>query len=139
MKVCLLIFILLPSKTVQYGEQVQIFPILSTMPRSFKVRHIPCPVKSCTRQFTNQGGLKNHVRIHRTPKKNPELPHQQPMNDDIDIDDYDILDDNDVPVDPEHQNHPQNPEKATKEKVTHHPLINGKPLHFYYLKKLMVI
>jgi hypothetical protein len=102
------------------------------MPRSFKVRYIPCPVKSCTRQFTNQGGLKNHIRMHRTPKANPDLPaHQPPMDDNDLLHDDDFLGDNDIPVDPEHQHHPQNPEKVAKEKVTYHPLINGKPTHFY--------
>jgi hypothetical protein len=96
------------------------------MPRSFKVRYIPCPVKPCTRQFTNQGGLKNHIRTHRTPKANQDLPaHQPPLNNN------DILVDNDVLVDPEHHDPPPNPEKVPKEKVTYHPLINGRLPHFY--------
>jgi hypothetical protein len=93
------------------------------MPRSFKVRYIPCPVKSCTRQFTNQGGLKNHIRMHRTPNANPALPANQPpaiMNDN------DNLGENNIPDDQEDHNPPPNHEKIAKETVTYHPLINGK-------------
>jgi hypothetical protein len=67
--------------------------------------------------------------MHRTPKANPALPAHQPPVDDYDLqamDDNDVQADNDVLVDPEHQNHPRNPEKVAKEKVTYHPLINGK-------------
>ena len=97
------------------------------MPRSFKVRYIPCPVKSCNRQFTNQGGLKNHIRMHRTPQANQDLPaHQPPVNDDIEEDAQEPH--------PEHQNHPLNPENFSKEKITYHPLINGTPFHFYSQK-----
>jgi hypothetical protein len=49
----------------------------------------------------------------------------------------DVLGDNNVLVDPEHWNHPLNPEKVAKEKVTYHPLINGKPFHFHSSKKLI--
>ena len=91
------------------------------MPRSFKVRYIPCPVKSCTRQFTNQGGLKNHIRMHRTPQADPDLPaHQHPMNDNG------VLGNNNVLFDQEPQNHAPNLEGLEKEQVTYHPLINGK-------------
>jgi hypothetical protein len=103
------------------------------MPRSFKVRHIPCPVKSCSRQFTNQGGLKNHIRMHRTPKANPdESAHQPPIDDNIGLGDDDFFGDNDIPVVPEYQNHPQNHKKVAKEKVTYHPLINGKASDFLF-------
>jgi len=98
------------------------------MPRSFKARYIPCPVKSCTRQFTNQGGLKNHIRMHRMPQANQDLPaHQPPENDE------NILADNEEDAQelgPEHQNNPPNPEKVAKEKITYHPLINGTPTIF---------
>ena len=103
---------------------------ITTMPRSFKVRYIPCPVPSCTRQFTNRGGLKNHIRIHRTPQANQNLPaHQPPVNDgDIVVDD---IKEGAPALGPEHQDHPPHPEKVTKETVTYHPLINGTPPHFY--------
>lgn len=100
------------------------------MPRSFKVRYIPCPVKSCTRQFTNQGGLKNHIRMHRTPQANQDLPAQQPpVNDDNIL--ADDIEEGALELGPEHQNNPPNPEKVTKEKVTYHPFVNGTPPHFY--------
>ena len=88
-KVCLLNILvwiyphLLPSTNRLNTENLvtTIYPI-STMPRSFKVRYIPCPVKSCNCQFTNQGGLKNHIRMHHTPKINAHLlAHELPMND----------------------------------------------------------
>ena len=94
------------------------------MPRTFKVRYIPCPIKTCTRQFTNQGGLKNHIRMHRTPKANQDLPAHQPDMDDNNIQleaNNDIPIDNDVQMDSEHQNQAQNPEKGDKEKVNYHP------------------
>ena len=70
------LFIWTPPQPVS-GQKFAGLPI-STMPRSFKVRYIPYPVNSCTRQFTNQGGLKNHIRTHRTPQANQDLPaHQQ--------------------------------------------------------------
>lgn len=72
------------------------------MPCSFKFRYIPCPVRTCNRQFTNQAGLKNHIWMHCTPqaKANVNLPaHQPPMNDN----NYLLGDDNDVLVDPEQQ------------------------------------
>ena len=103
--------------------------LISTIPRSFKVHYIPCPVKSCSCQFTNQGGLKNHIRMHRTPQTNQDQPaHQPPMNDDnIPVN---IEQDAQEPH-PEPQNHPLNPEKVIKEKVTYHPLINGMLSPFY--------
>ena len=116
------------NKPVGYGE-LTLSPT-STMPRSIKIRYIPCPVKSCTRQFTNQGGLKNHIRMHCTPKANPNLqPHQPPMDDNNVLDGDFFWGDNDIPV--EHQDHPRNPEKPAKEKVAYHPLINGKLSHFH--------
>jgi hypothetical protein len=116
------------NKQGDYGEAGLIFSYTSTMPRSFKVRYIPCPEKTCTRQFTNQSGLKNHIRTHRTPKANPNRPAPQPP---INDNNNDILVDDDVLVDPEHLNPPPNPENDPREKVTYHPLINGKPPLFY--------
>jgi hypothetical protein len=99
------------------------------MPHSFKVHYIPCPVKPCTRQFTNQGGLKNHIRMHCTPQANQDLPaHQPPVNNDTIL--VDIEEDNQE-LGPGHQNHPPNPDKVAKEMITYHPLINGMPSHFY--------
>jgi hypothetical protein len=70
--------------------------------------------------------------MHHTPKVNPNLPaHQPPMNDN----NNNILVDNDIMVDPEHQNPSPNPENVTREEVTYHPLINGDPPHFYSQKK----
>jgi hypothetical protein len=90
------------------------------MPRSFKVRYIPCPFKSCGRQFTNQGGLKNHIRIHRTPQPIP-VHHPSDLT----------FDEQDIPVDirqdaqeMEHQGQPM-PEKPAREKIAYYPLING--------------
>jgi hypothetical protein len=127
------LFSLHPSSFASVNKQVDneptgnlYLPPLSTMPRSFKVRYIPCPVQSCTRQFTNQGGLKNHIRMHRTPQSNRDLrAHQPPLKVDVNINK-----DAQEPH-PEHQNHPQNPEKVAKEKITYHPLINGMSLLFY--------
>lgn len=121
------------NKQVDYKPSCEFASLpISTMPRSFKVRYIPCPVKSCTRQFTNQGGLKNHIRMHRTPQANQDQPaYQAPMNDDnIPVD---IEQDAQEPH-PEHQNHPPNPEKVAKEKITYHPLINGTLSPFYSQK-----
>jgi hypothetical protein len=96
------------------------FSPLSTMPRSFKVRYIPCPVKTCTRQFTNQGGLKNHIRMHRRPQTE-QVQQLEPARheEDVPVDMENIQDDH---------VHPPTSE-GTKEKVAHHPLINGLPLH----------
>ena len=103
------------------------------MPRSFKVRYIPCPIKSCTRQFTNQGGLKNHIRMHRTPQANHDLPaHQPPVNEDNIL--LDIEQDAQE-LGPADLDHPPNPEKSTKETVTYHPLINGAPEPILFTKK----
>ena len=78
--------------------------------------------------------------MHRTPKANPHLPaHQPPMdNNDVPADVF-FLGDNDIPVDPEHQHHPQNPVKATKEKVTYHPLINGKLSRFFFSDRYLTV
>ena len=111
------------NKQVDYEPSCEFAGLpISTMPRSFKVRYIPCPVKSCTRQFTNQGGLKNHIRIHRTPQANQDLPaHQPPVHDDnIPVD---------IEEDAQEPNHPPNPERVEKEKITYHPLINGTLSH----------
>jgi hypothetical protein len=94
------------------------------MPRSFKVRYIPCPVKTCTRQFTNQGGLKNHIRMHRKPQ-NEQVQQQPGYEEDIPVDMQNIQD-----LEPDDQVHPLNSERA-KEKVAHHSLINGLPLHIF--------
>ena len=105
------------------------------MPRSFKVRYIPCPVKSYNRQFTNQGGLKNHIQMHCTPKINAHLlAHELPMNDNgFPIDN--IEEPGASEMNPEHENHPPNPGNVVKEKVTYHSLINGTPSHFIHSKK----
>jgi len=72
--------------------------------------------------------------MHRMPQANHELPaHQPPVNED------DILVDIEEDVQeqgPEDQDHPSNPEKAAKEKITHHPLINGAPRHIFICKKI---
>ena len=70
--------------------------------------------------------------MHRTPKANPDLPAHQPAMDDNNLpaDDF-FFGDDDIPVDLEHQLHPQNPVKVPKEKITYHPLINGKPFLFF--------
>lgn len=122
---------LLPSTIRLITNPVASLPI-STMPHSFKVCYIPCPVKSCTCQFTNQGHLKNHIQMHRMPQANQDLPaHQPPMNDDKILVD---IDEDAQELHPEDQNHALNPDKVAKEKITYHPLINGMPSHFYSQK-----
>src|SRR6266498_1241709 len=93
------------------------------MPHSFKVRYISCPVKSCTRQFTNQGSLKNHIQMHRTPQAN----HDEPVHPLVVEDILDIQEDAQgrLPVD---EPHLSAPEGHAKEKIIYYPLINGLPL-----------
>jgi len=103
------------------------------MPRSFKVRYIPCPVKTCGRQFTNQGGLKNHIQTHRTPQANHTVPQPPVHEDDIPAD----IGQDAQELDPEYQEHQPAPEGPAKEKITYHPLINGSSFHiFKFTQKL---
>jgi hypothetical protein len=94
------------------------------MPRSFKVRYIPCPVKTCTRQFTNQGGLKNHIRMHRKPQ-NERVQQQPGPEEDIPVDMQIIQD-----LEPDDPVYSSNSERA-EAKVAYHPLTNGLPLHIF--------
>ena len=65
--------------------------------------------------------------MHCTPQSNHDLPaHQPPLNIDVDINK-----DAQEPH-PEYQNHPQNPDKVGKEKITYHPLINGMLFFFIH-------
>jgi len=99
------------------------------MPRSFKVRYIPCPVKSCTRQFTNQGGLKNHIRMHRKPQANPV--HQPAFNEHEQDVPVDIQQHEDVQEEGlEDLDHPLTRDGTAREEITYHPLINGLQLLF---------
>jgi hypothetical protein len=61
--------------------------------------------------------------MHRTPKQNPvPAGPQPPLNYNLN----EVPDNNEVQVDPEHQNPLQNQENSTKETMTYHPFINGK-------------
>ena len=73
--------------------------------------------------------------MHRTPKANPDPPADQPP-----MNDNDVLGDNNILFNAD-QDHPANLEGFAKEKVTYHPLINGKPPPFFFSwkKKLTVI
>ena len=67
--------------------------------------------------------------MHRTPQANQDLPAQQPpVNDENILAD---IEEDAQELGPEHQNHPPNPGKVAKEKITYHPLINSTPSYFY--------
>jgi hypothetical protein len=104
------------------------------MPRTIKSRNIPCTISGCTKTFSNRGGLKNHLKIHRVPRQ-----HIPPLQ-------------NQTPVPEQHfANHPIpgspipggfQPEgemmdvgddgtpRKKGERVRYHPLINGTPFSF---------
>lgn len=101
------------------------------MPRSTKIRSIPCPFanRGCNVLFTNKSGLTNHLRTHRRPAAAPAtsptptsphdgLPFQGP-DEDSDVEMY--------PAEPDgtHQGPTQENTETQQERILHHPLING--------------
>ncbi|KIL58389.1 hypothetical protein M378DRAFT_86568 [Amanita muscaria Koide BX008] len=105
------------------------------MPRSFKPRNIPCPLKDCNKYFTNRGGLTNHLRLHQDAYEAQEsrerlLQHRnQGANQAADFVDHfydldDPFDDQEgIHDEPVHENH----QEPCREKVTWHPMLNGRP------------
>lgn len=91
--------------------------VLTDMPRTFRPRNIPCPIEGCGLFFTNQSGVKNHLRIHRQIQPTATIqPRAHTPSADISI----------------HGSPPRlsprspSPPSSTKEDIRFHPLINGK-------------
>lgn len=103
----------------------------NTMPRTIKTRNIPCSVPGCTKTFSNRGGLKNHLRVHRIPRQRlprSPVPEQHFNNDSR----------HPSPIaggsrhESEHMDTADDGTSYKKgERVRYHPLINGT--HFLFL------
>lgn len=126
--------------------------VVTHMPRTFKPRNIPCPVKGCTQYSSNKGGITNHLRIHaaelrtircneqqaKAPDSQQGIPHE--LDDDNDNDNDDNMDNDDAPFidppnydfadDPSIPSQYQHPRKDTDEDIHYHPTINGAYTHF---------
>lgn len=111
------------------------------MPRTIKARNIPCSVPQCTKTFSNRGGLNNHLKVHRIPRKRapsqtsppPEQQfthnsnHSSPNPDTFEPegDSMDTADDG--------------PLRRRGERVRSHPLINGTLFSSFYLSCISLL
>ncbi|KAM6502974.1 hypothetical protein JOM56_002951 [Amanita muscaria] len=95
------------------------------MPRTFKPRNIPCPVKGCTRYSSNKGGITNHLRA-KAPDTQQGIPDELDDDEDEDNDDDPFIDppNYDFADDPSQYQHRR---KDTDEDIHYHPTINGRP------------
>jgi hypothetical protein len=109
---------------------------LNTMPRTFKTRNIPCSIPGCTKTFSNRGGLKNHLRVHRFPRQRVPPPQSQSP-----VPGQQFDNDHPSPIQGGSQ-HESEPKDTTEdvtshmrgERVQYHPFINGT--HFLFLSFL---
>jgi hypothetical protein len=94
------------------------------MPRTIKARNIPCAVPGCTKTFSNRGGLKNHLKVHRKPRQH--IPEQHLANNNH-------RSPSPIPggFQPEGEQVDTADDGASHrrgERVRYHPLINGTPI-----------
>ena len=115
----------LPPATFQ---QVGFFNL---MPRTIKPRNIPCTIPACTKTFSNRGGLKNHLKVHRIPRQRIPPPLRQTP-----VPDQAFANDNNppspMPGGSQAEDEPMNAaddrtSHKRGERVRYHPLINGTP------------
>jgi hypothetical protein len=114
------------------------FSAESSMPRSVRPRTIACPVKNCSRFFTNRAGLSNHMHIHRKPKAtwkpSPVVDGPFPLGGfDGDFSSFN------TPSPAPSSSEPDNlvPERPM-ETVTSHPLLNGSLTFFSCDTKIFI-
>jgi hypothetical protein len=109
---------------------VRLLAVFCNMPRTFQPRNIPCSVEGCNRYFTNRGGLRNHLRIHRRDfqRLNQHLHPPTPPAGDTNSAPHSPInyeDDYDPPEAPLIRT-PSPEAPVSGETCTIHPLINGK-------------
>lgn len=112
------------------------------MPRTFKTRNIPCSVPGCTKTFSNRGGLKNHLRVHRFPRQRVPPPQSQsPVPVVLPDQQFDNGNNHPSPIQggSQHESEPQDAADDVRthlrgERVQYHPFINGT--HFLFLSFL---